>query len=124
MSWKGPVLEKDDPYGTKNNNKTWNSVKHVQEAQIIPEKDSIISLILHRYSTFFINIAISFRQIRIWQCIVSKQETGRIRWEPDLYERKYESDDSVEYNKRYIELCWKYLYRNIHDTFFFRDFIF
>lgn len=39
MSWKGPVLEKDDPYGTKNNNKTWNSVKHVQEAQIIPEKD-------------------------------------------------------------------------------------
>lgn len=39
MAWKGPVLEQDDPYGSKLKNDKVDSVKHVQEAQIIPEKD-------------------------------------------------------------------------------------
>ncbi|RGY84006.1 hypothetical protein DXA21_21110 [Parabacteroides distasonis] len=36
---KGPVLEKDDKYGNETYNKNAKVVKHVQEAQIIPEKD-------------------------------------------------------------------------------------
>ena len=39
MAWKGPVLEKDDKYGNETYNKNAKVVKHVQEAQIIPEKD-------------------------------------------------------------------------------------
>lgn len=39
MAWKGPVLEKDDPYGSQVQNENAECVKHVQEAQILPEKD-------------------------------------------------------------------------------------
>lgn len=39
MSWKGPVLEKNDPYGDGKTNKNLKAVKHVQEAEIIPSKD-------------------------------------------------------------------------------------
>ena len=39
MAWKGPVLEKDDPYGNSETDMTIKAVKHVQEAQIIPAKD-------------------------------------------------------------------------------------
>lgn len=39
MAWKGPVLEEDDPYGSKEKKQNLSCVKHVQEAQIIPEKD-------------------------------------------------------------------------------------
>lgn len=38
-SWKGPVLEKDDPYGDKKTNPDLTAVKHVQEMQIIDGKD-------------------------------------------------------------------------------------
>lgn len=38
-SWKGPVLEKDDPYGDDETNSDLKSVKHLQEAQIIEDKD-------------------------------------------------------------------------------------
>ena len=38
-SWKGPVLEKDDPYGDDETNPKLKSVKHLQEAQIIEDKD-------------------------------------------------------------------------------------
>lgn len=39
-SWKGPVLEKDDPYGDGKTRKKLKSIKHVQEMQIIPSKDT------------------------------------------------------------------------------------
>ncbi|MBD5137019.1 MAG: cell surface protein [Lachnospiraceae bacterium] len=47
-SWQGPVLEKDDPYGDGITNTELKAVKHVQEVQIIGEKDynSIKSMIL------------------------------------------------------------------------------
>lgn len=38
-SWKGPVLEKDDPYGDDETNSDLRAVKHLQEAQIIEDKD-------------------------------------------------------------------------------------
>ena len=38
-SWKGPVLEKDDPYGDDETNSDLKAVKHLQEAQIIEDKD-------------------------------------------------------------------------------------
>ena len=38
-SWKGPVLEKDDPYGDNKTNPDLTAVKHVQEMQIIDGKD-------------------------------------------------------------------------------------
>lgn len=38
-SWKGPVLEKDDPYGDDETNSKLKAVKHLQEAQIIEDKD-------------------------------------------------------------------------------------
>lgn len=38
-SWKGPVYEKDDPYGDKKTNPDLTSVKHVQEMQVIDGKD-------------------------------------------------------------------------------------
>lgn len=39
MAWAGPVLEKDDPYGSEEKKDNLKCVKHVQEARIIPEKD-------------------------------------------------------------------------------------
>ncbi len=39
LSWKGPVLETDDPYGDGISPKGLKAVKHVQEIQIIPGKD-------------------------------------------------------------------------------------
>lgn len=47
-AWQGPVLEKDDPYGDGITNNELKAVKHVQEVQIIGEKDyeSIKSMIL------------------------------------------------------------------------------
>ena len=38
-SWKGPVYEKDDPYGDNKTDDTLKEVKHVQEMQIIDGKD-------------------------------------------------------------------------------------
>ncbi|MGN0349644.1 MAG: lectin like domain-containing protein [Roseburia sp.] len=38
-AWKGPVYEKDDPYGDKKTDETLTAVKHVQEIQIIDGKD-------------------------------------------------------------------------------------
>ena len=37
--WKGPVYEKDDPYGDNQTNEDLTAVKHVQEIQIIESKD-------------------------------------------------------------------------------------
>lgn len=39
MSWKGPVLEKDDPYGDEYTDPDLKAVKHIQGAEIIPAKD-------------------------------------------------------------------------------------
>lgn len=50
MAWKGPVLEKDDPYGENKTNNLLKPVKHVQEAQIIPEKDYLqIKEMVYKY---------------------------------------------------------------------------
>lgn len=38
-SWKGPVFEKDDPYGDNKTTPDLTAVKHVQEMQIIDGKD-------------------------------------------------------------------------------------
>lgn len=38
MSWKGPVLEKDDPYND-GKHADIDAVKHIQEAEILPSKD-------------------------------------------------------------------------------------
>lgn len=38
-SWQGPVNEEDDPYGDGISDDTLTAVKHVQEVQIIPEKN-------------------------------------------------------------------------------------
>ncbi|MFA9378000.1 MAG: lectin like domain-containing protein [Lachnotalea sp.] len=39
-SWQGPVYEADDPYGDGLSDSTLTAVKHVQEVQIIPEKNN------------------------------------------------------------------------------------
>ncbi len=39
LGWQGPVLESDDPYGDKISPVDLKAVKHVQEVQIIKEKD-------------------------------------------------------------------------------------
>lgn len=38
-AWQGPVLEQDDPYGDKKSPQGLTAVKHVQEIQLIKEKD-------------------------------------------------------------------------------------
>lgn len=38
-SWKGPVLEKDDPYGDSKTDDSLKAVKHLEDAYIIGEKD-------------------------------------------------------------------------------------
>lgn len=38
-AWKGPVYEKDDPYGDNETNEELTAVKHVQEMQVIDGKD-------------------------------------------------------------------------------------
>mgnify|MGYP000426485314 CR=1 FL=1 len=39
LSWQGPVLESQDPYGDKETVKGLKAAKHVQEIQILPERD-------------------------------------------------------------------------------------
>ncbi len=38
LSWQGPVLESEDPYGDGTSPKGLKAVKHVQEIQMIPGK--------------------------------------------------------------------------------------
>lgn len=38
-SWKGPVLESDDPYGDNKTDESLTAVKHLKEAVVIEEKD-------------------------------------------------------------------------------------
>lgn len=49
LSWKGPVLEAQDPYGDGISPKGLKAVKHVQEVQMIPGKDyeKIKQAVLH-----------------------------------------------------------------------------
>lgn len=39
VAWQGPVLEQDDPSGDNVSDSQLQAVKHVQEAQILPERD-------------------------------------------------------------------------------------
>lgn len=39
-SWRGPVLESSDPYGDNQTDNTLLPVKHVQEVQILPKRDT------------------------------------------------------------------------------------
>lgn len=39
LSWQGPVLEEDDPYGDGVSPEGLTAVKHVQEIKLLPEKD-------------------------------------------------------------------------------------
>lgn len=39
LSWKGPVLEEQDPYGDGNSDESLKPVKHIQQAEIIASKD-------------------------------------------------------------------------------------
>lgn len=52
LSWKGPVPEKDDPYGDGKTDTSLQAVKHVQEIQIIPSKDqSVIKRAVYLYGS-------------------------------------------------------------------------
>ncbi len=39
LSWRGPVTEEQDPYGDGESPESLEAVKHVQEIQILPERD-------------------------------------------------------------------------------------
>ena len=90
MSWKGPVLEKDDPYGDGKTNKNLKSVKHVQEAEIVPYKD--------------------YEQIKE---MVFKY--GGV--ESSMYMSMSDADgSSMYYNKKYNAYCYKGDNKPNHDV--------
>ena len=116
MSWKGPVLEKDDPYGTKNNNKTWNSVKHVQEAQIIPEKDyKQIKNMVYKYggveSSMYMSMSsrnmssVYYNETEYAYCYKGKNKPNHdvviIGWD-DNYSKELFNDQTIEGDGAFI----------------------
>ncbi|SEQ42376.1 Cysteine protease, C1A family [Lachnospiraceae bacterium RM5] len=65
LSWQGPVLEKDDPYGDGIGNFDALSVKHVQDVQIVEAKDyEMIKKMVFKYggvqSSFYASDAIDY----------------------------------------------------------------
>ncbi len=63
--WQGPVLEKDDPYGDGVSDESLAAVKHVQEMQILQEKDyEAIKSAVYQYgavqSSVYMDMATAF----------------------------------------------------------------
>ena len=61
-SWKGPVKEKDDPYGDDETNARLKAVKHVQEVRILENKDyQAVKEMIYQYGPVESSIYISLQ---------------------------------------------------------------
>ncbi len=66
-SWKGPVLEEDDPYGDGITNERLKAVKHLEEAMIIESKDyEAIKLAVYKYGAVETSIYTQLRNANSW----------------------------------------------------------
>ncbi len=66
-SWKGPVLEKDDPYGDGVTDEKLEAVKHLEEALIIEAKDyEAIKLAIYKYGAVETSIYTQLRNANSW----------------------------------------------------------
>lgn len=116
MAWKGPVLEEDDPYGSKTNNKGIECVKHVQEAQIIPEKDyKQIKNMVYKYggveSSMYMSMSNSnmssvyYNDIEYAYCYKGNNKPNHdvviIGWD-DNYSKELFNDQSIEGDGAFI----------------------
>lgn len=116
MAWKGPVLEEDDPYGSKIKNDSLNSVKHVQEAQIIPEKDyQQIKNMVYKYggveSSMYMSMrnrnmsSVYYNETEYAYCYKGKNKPNHdvviIGWD-DNYSKELFNDETVEGDGAFI----------------------
>lgn len=116
MAWKGPVLEKDDPYGSKRTNKQLKPVKHVQEAQIIGEKDyKQIKEMVYKYggveSSMYMSMnsgdasSVYYNESEYAYCYKGRNKPNHdvviIGWD-DNFPKELFNDESVEENGAFI----------------------
>lgn len=116
MAWKGPVLEQDDPYGSKTKNENIKCVKHVQEAQIIPEKDyKQIKNMVYKYggveSSMYMSMSNSnmssvyYNETEYAYCYKGKNKPNHdvviIGWD-DNYSKELFNDQSIEGDGAFI----------------------
>lgn len=73
--WQGPVLEKDDPYGDGVSDTSLSAVKHVQEMQILGEKDyTAIKKAVYRYGAVQSSILYGYGKCIFIFCILQPAE--------------------------------------------------
>lgn len=76
-SWKGPVLEEDDPYGDGYSPKYLASVKHLEEAVLLPEKDyEAIKRAVFLYGGVETNIFTSLKSASSWSQYYNKETSA------------------------------------------------
>lgn len=83
LSWQGPVLEEDDPYGDGFSPDGLEAVRHVQEIQVYPEKDyGMVKEAIYRYGGVQSSLYTSLRDDSS-QSAYYNQETGAYYYDGD-----------------------------------------
>lgn len=76
-SWKGPVLEEDDPYGDGYSPKYLAAVKHLEEAVLLPSKDyAAIKRAVFLYGGVETNIFTSLKGASSWSQYYNKEKSA------------------------------------------------
>lgn len=116
MAWNGPVLEKDDPYGSSKKNGKLKCVKHVQGAEIIPEKDyEQIKEMVYKYggveSSMYMSLnnskskSVYYNDSEYAYCYKGKRNPNHdvviIGWD-DNFSKELFNDDSIEGDGAFI----------------------
>lgn len=116
MAWKGPVLDSDDPYGSSSYNPKAKVVKHVQEAQILPEKDyKQIKEMIYKYggveSSMYMSMkssastSVYYNQLEYAYCYKGNKSPNHdvviIGWD-DNYSKELFNDSSIEGDGAFI----------------------
>lgn len=110
MAWKGPVLEQDDPYGSTEKKDNLECVKHVQGAEILPEKDyDQIKEMVYKYggveSSMYMSLSnsksksIYYNESEYAYCYKGKKKPNHdvviIGWD-DNYAKELFNDETIE----------------------------
>ncbi len=115
-AWKGPVLERDDPYGDDKTDNSLKPFKHVQEIQIIEEKDyDQIKEMVFKYggveSSMFMSMdnsesdSVNYNRETYAYCYKGKEKPNHdvviIGWD-DNYPKESFNDSTIKKNGAFI----------------------
>lgn len=128
--WQGPVLEKDDPYGDGVSDTSLSAVKHVQEMQILGEKDyTAIKKAVYRYgavqSSIYMDMENAFSSSVYYnQLNMSYHYPGEKKANHDIIIIGWDDNYPAENFNRHTEKDGAFICQNSWGTEFGEDGIF